>query len=79
MMVSGNVLWLIGLVCAVWVIYDVLAKQKKMKDVHKVLWVICAILFSILTAIIYYLVVHHQKGNRKKTVRRNKKKNKRRK
>lgn len=52
-----NPLWLVGVICAVWVIYDVFANQKKMKDMHKVLWVIAAILFSIITAIVYYFVV----------------------
>lgn len=53
----GWLLWLIGLICAVWVIYDVAAKQKKMKTGMKVLWIVLALIFSILTAIIYYFVV----------------------
>jgi len=52
----GQIIWLLGLVCAVWVIYDVVKKQKKMKTGEKVLWIVAAVLFSILTAIIYYLV-----------------------
>jgi len=41
----------------IWVIYDVVTHQKKMKSAHKVLWIIAAVLFSIITAIVYYLVV----------------------
>ena len=53
----GSVLSLIGLACAVWVIYDVIANQKKMGTGMKILWIILALFFSIITAIIYYLVV----------------------
>jgi hypothetical protein len=53
-----NTIWsLVALVCAVWVIYDVFAKQKAMTTGKKVLWLILALLFSIITAIIYYFVV----------------------
>ena len=54
---GNGLLGLIALACAVWVIYDVASNQKKMKSGQKVLWIILAILFSVLTAIIYYLVV----------------------
>ncbi|MEM4605984.1 MAG: PLDc N-terminal domain-containing protein [Candidatus Pacearchaeota archaeon] len=49
-------LWIIAVVCAVWVIYDVLAMQKRMKTSEKVLWIVLALLLSIITAIIYYFV-----------------------
>ncbi len=45
----------IALICAVWVIYDVFAKQKKMKTGKKVIWTVLALLFSIITAIVYYI------------------------
>jgi len=47
---------LVALIAAIWVIYDVLVNNKKLSDGMKVVWIICAILFSIITAIIYYLV-----------------------
>jgi len=51
-------LWgIIGVACAVWVIYDIVTFQKKMKSEHKLLWIIAAVVFSILTAIVYYFVV----------------------
>ncbi len=54
----------IGVVCAVLVIYDVFTKQKKMKDCHKIAWTIFAILFSILTAIVYYFAVKRKEKKR---------------
>ncbi|MEI6731461.1 MAG: PLDc N-terminal domain-containing protein [archaeon] len=52
----NTIISIIALVCAVWVIYDVLAVQKRIGTGEKVLWVILAILFSIITAIVYYFV-----------------------
>ena len=57
MALLGTLLWIVGIICAVWVIYDVWAKQGKMGTGMKVVWTIAALLFSILTAIIYYFVV----------------------
>lgn len=50
----------IALICAIWVIYDVLVNNKKLSDGMKVLWIICAVFFSIITAIIYYIVSRNQ-------------------
>jgi prolipoprotein diacylglyceryltransferase len=47
---------IIALVCAVWVIYDVLAKNKKLSTTAKVIWIVCAVPFSIITAIVYYFI-----------------------
>ena len=55
-MVFQNILGLIGLVFAILVIYDVLANQKKFSVGKKILWIVLAILFSIITGIVYYLV-----------------------
>ncbi|MBT3691153.1 hypothetical protein HOG16_02830 [Candidatus Woesearchaeota archaeon] len=56
-MVYNTILGLVGLVCAIWVIYDLFAKQKAMTTGKKVVWLIFALLFSIITAIVYYFVV----------------------
>lgn len=51
--------WLFGiiaLIAAIWVIYDVLVNNTRLSDGMKVLWIIFAVIFSIITAIIYYLV-----------------------
>ena len=50
----GNLIYVIGLGCAIWVIYDVWAVNKRMSDGDKIIWTILAIFFSIITAIIYY-------------------------
>lgn len=47
---------IIALICAVWVIYDVLAKNKGLTTVAKVIWIVCAVFFSIITAIVYYFI-----------------------
>lgn len=51
-----NALYIIALICAIWVIYDVWANQKKMGGGEKVVWTILALVFSILTAIVYYFM-----------------------
>lgn len=56
MALVSNFFGLIALFCAIWVIYDVLANQKSMKTGMKVLWVVLALLFSIITAIVYYFM-----------------------
>ena len=57
MALGFGLLGLVALLCAILVIYDVFTNQKKMSSGHKVLWTVCAVLFSIVTAIVYYLVV----------------------
>lgn len=51
-----GIIGLISLLCAIWVIYDVLTNQKSYSSERKILWVIAAIIFSIPAAIIYYFV-----------------------
>ncbi|MFH1589294.1 MAG: PLDc N-terminal domain-containing protein [archaeon] len=53
---GGGLIGLIALICAVWVIYDVVTKNKKLTDGMKILWIVLAIVLSIITAIIYYFV-----------------------
>ena len=52
----GTILGIVALICAIWVIYDVLVNNKGLSTGIKVVWIICALLFSIITAIVYYLV-----------------------
>jgi len=56
----GLILMILQLAALVWVIYDVLTKQKKMPDLEKVLWIVVAFLFNILGAIVYYIVVKRE-------------------
>lgn len=53
---GSGIIGIIALVCAVWVIYDVLAKNNRLSTGMKVLWIVLAILFNIITAIVYYFV-----------------------
>ena len=52
----GGIIWIIALLAAIWVIYDVLVNNKRLSTGMKVLWIVCALVFSIITAIIYLLV-----------------------
>lgn len=56
MALGTTVLSVVGLIAAIWVIYDTWAVNRKDSTGMKVVWTILAILFSIITAIIYYLV-----------------------
>ncbi|HPD81745.1 MAG TPA: PLDc N-terminal domain-containing protein [Candidatus Pacearchaeota archaeon] len=56
MQLWGTIVGIVAVICAVWVIYDVWTKQKKMKDLEKIVWTVAAIVLSILTAIVYYFV-----------------------
>lgn len=53
---GGTLLGLIALICAIWVIYDVWAVNRKDETGMKVVWTILAIIFSIITAIVYYFI-----------------------
>ena len=55
-----GILGLVALACAVWVIYDVLAKNKGLSPTAKAVWIICALFFSIITAIVYFFVGRKQ-------------------
>lgn len=52
----GAIISIISLASAVWVIYDVWSNNFRLSKEYKLLWTIAAILFSILTAIVYYVV-----------------------
>ena len=52
---------LIAVICAVWVIYNVLTKHKHWSDTKKIVWIICAVVLNILTAIFYYFTEYKKK------------------
>ena len=62
-MAFGSIWWIAAVIAAVWVIYDVLTNNRRLSDGMKLLWIICAVLFSIVTAIIYYLVGRNAKSD----------------
>lgn len=51
-----TILGIVALICAIWVIYDVLVNNQGLSTGMKIVWIICALFFSIITAIVYYLV-----------------------
>ena len=53
----NNILYAIGIICAIYVIYDVWAVQKKMSAGSKLIWTIFALIFNVITAIVYYFKV----------------------
>ncbi len=52
--IFGGILGIVALVCAIWVIYDVWTQNSKLSQTHKIIWTVCAIIFSIITAAVYY-------------------------
>ncbi|MFO7798889.1 MAG: PLDc N-terminal domain-containing protein [Rhodohalobacter sp.] len=46
--------YIVGFICAIYVIVEVWSKQPGMGTGEKVLWTIAALFFNILTAIIYF-------------------------
>ncbi|ASA78696.1 hypothetical protein CDI07_07665 [Thermococcus sp. 5-4] len=58
--VLGTFLMVLQLLALVWVIYDVLTKQKRMPDVEKVIWIVLAFISTILGALVYYILVKRQ-------------------
>ena len=49
-----NTVWgVLAVIAAVWVIFDVLVNNKRLSDGMKVMWVVLAVIFSIITAIVY--------------------------
>jgi membrane protein DedA with SNARE-associated domain len=62
-MVLGTIIWFIAIICAVLVIYDIIVNNKKLSDGMKILWVVCAVLFSIITAIVYYFAGRNGKND----------------
>ncbi|KQH83339.1 hypothetical protein AMR53_01325 [Thermococcus thioreducens] len=58
-----RVLWLlglIGLITAIWVVYDVLAKQTKMDTTQKLIWILVALSLWLIGAIIYYIIIKRE-------------------
>ncbi len=50
------IFYLIAVFCAVWVIYQVWAVNTKLNLGGKLVWTVFALIFNILTAIVYYFI-----------------------
>lgn len=48
---------IIGLICSVWVIYDLWTTQRHLSNREKLAWTIFAIAFSVITAAVYFTLV----------------------
>jgi len=51
----------LGVVCAALLAYDLFTNHKKMEDLHKILWIVAGLVFSILTLVVYYFIVFKKK------------------
>ena len=52
--ITHLIIWILSLISFLWVTIDVLRSRKK--SIYKALWIVFAIFFSIITAIVYYFV-----------------------
>jgi len=59
----NNIIYIMALVAAVWVIYDVLTSKERMDTAKKVIWIIAALLFSVIAAIFYYFIEKNKKSS----------------
>lgn len=51
---TPSIIGIIAIICAIWVIHDVWTRQPGMSGTKKILWTVFALIFSIITAIVYY-------------------------
>jgi len=52
-----STIWgLLALASVIWVIYDVLTQNKSLTSVMKAVWIIVALLFGIIGAVVYYFI-----------------------
>ncbi|MDF1556618.1 MAG: PLDc N-terminal domain-containing protein [ANME-2 cluster archaeon] len=47
---------LLALLAVIWVIYDVLTQNKALTTVMKAVWIIVALVFGIIGAVVYYFI-----------------------
>jgi uncharacterized RDD family membrane protein YckC len=52
----ANIWGLIALASAIWVIYDVMTQNKGLSDMKKIIWIVVALIFGILGAVLYYFL-----------------------
>ncbi len=62
-MFFSTILGIVAVLAAIWVIYDVIVNNKKLSDGMKVLWIILALLFNIIAAIVYYFIGRNAKSD----------------
>lgn len=57
----ARLLFVLGLVAAIWVIYNIWTVHKEKTPEQKLLWTIAAIFLSIVTAIVYIITQNEKK------------------
>ena len=62
-MVYGTIMGIVAVLAAIWVICDVLVNNKRLSSGMKVLWIVLALFFSILTAAAYYFIGRNTKSD----------------
>ena len=55
-MVLNWIFGVLALASIVWVIIDVFTNNKRLSTGMKVFWIVLALLFNIITAIVYYFI-----------------------
>lgn len=50
------IFYVFAVFCAVWVIYQVWAVNQNLSLAGKLVWTVFALIFNVLTAIVYYLI-----------------------
>jgi membrane protein DedA with SNARE-associated domain len=58
----GGLLGILILAAAIWVIYDVWVNNRRFTDTEKLIWTIAAVVFSLLTAVIYFVTQKRKSG-----------------
>lgn len=56
MSLIANIWGLIALASVIWVIYDVMTQNKGLSDIKKIIWIVVALIFGILGAVLYYFL-----------------------
>jgi hypothetical protein len=47
---------LLVLLAVIWVIYDVVTQNKSLSTVMKIVWILVALIFGIIGAVVYYFI-----------------------
>lgn len=56
----GSLISLLAIVAAVLVIYHIWTKNDRLTDTEKLIWTIAAVVFSIITGIVYYFTQYRK-------------------
>lgn len=56
MSLIANIWGLIVLASVIWVIYDVITQNRGLSDIKKIIWIVVALIFGILGAVLYYFL-----------------------